>query len=959
MQIKSKEICWNIFILACSLTKVSCFTLRMGFLKVGVPKTWDDSKKDLGYIRKAGIRQFVSTYNRVKDLKGDELLWGDEIEYGIFHVDPDTKKIRLSLRAKNVMDELNRKEAEHSQILEGCNWVPEYGAWMIEATPNRPYTGFSTDLLRVERNMRLRRKRILTVLAKNEIAPTVSSFPLLGCLGDDGSVPAVPVGGPVTLSEYIGDGIINPHPRFGTLTANIRQRRGSKVNIKVPLFRDSETPEFKDFEAPKAGNVDGCCGSDSLQLWRYGKGDACEEEYGRGFVSVGCSSSFRDGANDESTGMATMEKWLIDVQCEGCKGLFYRSAPNVIVTDADWPRNGDVVMGYEIPNTPGWIRLQNGYYLPMQSDDGKIKFLHKVSKRAQTQNTEMKRIGSNTPLFRSADEDQENVASLLGGTVALTDSSANGISTSSSRKENQFNESLRAAVHMDAMAFGMGCCCLQITFQAKDVDESRFIFDQLAVMAPIMMALTASTPIMKGRLLDTDARWGIISESTDGRTPAERGRNDPNAPYEHYNANGQRQIYKSRYDSISTYIYQGAMTGGQDTKGLKNRVLNIYNDIPLEIDESCYQDLRNAGVDPALSQHVAHLFIRDPLTIFNGAVEEIDDDTQTEHFESIQSTNWQTVRWKPPPPRNDSNAPHIGWRTEFRSMEIQLTDFENAAFSVFIVLLQRTILTFDLNLYIPISKVDANMQRAHSRNSAARGKFFFRRHLAPLEEGDDGFGVKYVSMFTKAAMGDFNGTSTEIEVEDADAVSNKRRSAPTAPGSIEENAFEEMTMEEIMCGKGDYFPGLIPLVRAYLDHISADSTSTSRLHGYLDFIQKRAKGELITTATWLRNFVRSHPDYKSDSHVSNAIAYDLMVACKDIGEGKLHVPEMLGDIRIEEITTDGAYQTKLDSKRVTNQRIVELLQRYTKRQSTFDTEFSSELAPDSNNAESASTEVAL
>ncbi len=77
-----------------------------------------------------------------------------------------------------------------------------------------------------------------------------------------------------------------------------------------------------------------------------------------------------------------------------------------------------------------------------------------------------------------------------------------------------------------------------------------------------------------------------------------------------------------------------------------------------------------------------------------------------------------------------------------------------------------------------------------------------------------------------------------------------------------------------------------------------------------------------------------------------------MVACKDIGEGKLHVPELLGDVRIKEITTDGAYQTKLDSKRVTNRRILELLQRYTKRQSTFDTEFSSELAPDSNNAKS-------
>lgn len=48
------------------------------------------------------MRQFISTYNRVKDLKGDELLWGDEIEYGIFVLDPENKKIRLSLRAKEV-----------------------------------------------------------------------------------------------------------------------------------------------------------------------------------------------------------------------------------------------------------------------------------------------------------------------------------------------------------------------------------------------------------------------------------------------------------------------------------------------------------------------------------------------------------------------------------------------------------------------------------------------------------------------------------------------------------------------------------------------------------------------------------------------------------------------------------------------------------------------------------------
>ena len=107
------------------------------------------------------------------------------------------------------------------------------------------------------------------------------------------------------------------------------------------------------------------------------------------------------------------------------------------------------------------------------------------------------------------------------------------------------------------------------------------------------------------------------------------------------------------------------------------RVLNKYNDIPVPIDEDHYLQLRARGIDPSLSQHIAHLFIRDPLVVFEGSVEEVDDEKQTEHFESIQSTNWQTVRWKPPPPRLTPNCPHIGWRTEFRSMEMQLTDFEN------------------------------------------------------------------------------------------------------------------------------------------------------------------------------------------------------------------------------------------------------------------------------------------
>jgi hypothetical protein len=124
------------------------------------------------------------------------------------------------------------------------------------------------------------------------------------------------------------------------------------------------------------------------------------------------------------------------------------------------------------------------------------------------------------------------------------------------------------------------------------------------------------------------------------------------------------------------------------------------------------------------------------------------------------------------------------------------------------------------------------MQRAHGRNAAVKGKFFFRRHMAPLEPGDDGFGEQYASMFSRAVNGkkgetlptipsegtfnrlDTNATDTSIETVDGgvnggDGVSAKRRVAPNASGGPEENSYEEMTMAEIMTGKGGTFEALL------------------------------------------------------------------------------------------------------------------------------------------------------
>ncbi|CAM9945542.1 unnamed protein product, partial [Choristocarpus tenellus] len=74
----------------------------MGLLTVGKPLTWSEGSKYRKYVREHGVVQFLNTYNRVKNLCCDELLWGDEVEYGIFKVDQEAKTVKLSLRGAEV-----------------------------------------------------------------------------------------------------------------------------------------------------------------------------------------------------------------------------------------------------------------------------------------------------------------------------------------------------------------------------------------------------------------------------------------------------------------------------------------------------------------------------------------------------------------------------------------------------------------------------------------------------------------------------------------------------------------------------------------------------------------------------------------------------------------------------------------------------------------------------------------
>lgn len=375
--------------------------------------------------------------------------------------------------------------------------------------------------------------------------------------------------------------------------------------------------------------------------------------------------------------------------------------------------------------------------------------------------------------------------------------------------EAKLGAALPDHIYMDAMGFGMGCCCLQVTLQACSVSEARKIYDQLIPVTPLLLAVSAASPAYRGYLADVDCRWNVISGAVDDRTNAERGA-APLKPGEptHSSRTGPRRLRKSRYDSVDSYLHPD--------------VPKEDNDMALEMDTAVRDRLEAEGVDPLLAEHVAHLFVRDPLVIFSERIDQ-DDNESNDHFENLQSTNWQTMRFKPPPPGD-----RIGWRIEFRPMEIQLTDFENAAFSVFVVLLARAILHFRLNLYMPLSQVDVNMQRAQQRDAIHTQTFSFCN--AWTSENKDG-ASRTIREYTLAQL--FHGDGSE-----------------------------EML-------------GFVPLVRRYLDAQQLNEAARKQLDSYIDLVAERADGTLMTAATWMRRFVSSHPLYKHDSVISEELNYEV------------------------------------------------------------------------------------
>ncbi|POS85394.1 glutamate-cysteine ligase-like protein, partial [Erysiphe pulchra] len=659
-------------------------------LALGTPLEWPEAKAKADLVREWGVQvddlkpaqrlythlnlqQLLTIWNKAKSKERDALLWGDEIEYLVVNYKTDIPIVTLSLRQAEILETLaeftklgnyDGNDKTHSSSLQSDsnidtapapNFHPEFGRFMLESTPGKPWGISFKYLLEVESSMKQRRSIAKANMLPEEYPITLTTFPRLGTPGEF-TRPYYPVSGERLRSQFVPDQIANPHIRFPTLAANIRSRRGRKVQVNVPVFRDKNTK---------------------------------------------------------------------------------------------WPWK-DPTINFDLHNWP-------------------------------------------------EDDDVRNGAAL----------------------ENH--------IHMDAMAFGMGSCCLQITFQAKNIHEGRLLYDQLSPLGPILLALTAATPIYKGFLADTDVRWNQISASVDDRTLEELGQKPLKS--------NRWRIPKSRYASNSTYISDDP------------RLRPEYLDSDLIFAPEIKKSLMDGGMDSLLATHFAHLFIRDPIVVFAEDIQKLDLD-KTDHFENFQSTNWQHIRFKPPPADNS-----IGWRVEFRPMEIQITDFENAAFAVFIVLLTRAILSFDLNFYIPIRKTDQNMQTAQKRDAVIREKFYFRKNP-------------------------FNTINTSFE-STSEKNSSHKTPQSSAPLPQIEDEYTLMDIDTIINGSNNTqsdwnFPGLIPLIESYLDSMNIDVETHCKLASYLELIRNRANGKLWTAAKWIREFVKAHEDYKADSQISDKINHDLI-----------------------------------------------------------------------------------
>lgn len=151
------------------------------------------------------------------------------------------------------------------------------------------------------------------------------------------------------------------------------------------------------------------------------------------------------------------------------------------------------------------------------------------------------------------------------------------------------------------------------------------------------------------------------------------------------------------------------------------------------------------------------------------------------------------------------------------------------------------------------------MERAHGIDAVTKQKFWFRRYIVDKD-----------SDYTENPAKEKKWKYSENDAEELHPV--------------EDSDFVEMTIADILEGNPEIGnTGLYEIFNKYMDINNYDKEAKEFHQTMLDFLLKRAKGEIKTGARWMRDFVHNHPAYQKDSVVSPEIAYDLVKETAELG----------------------------------------------------------------------------
>ena len=397
-------------------------------------------------------------------------------------------------------------------------------------------------------------------------------------------------------------------------------------------------------------------------------------------------------------------------------------------------------------------------------------------------------------------------------------------------------------VRVDNSLVGGTVSSLQVTLECADLEECRRAFDQLHFFSAILQALAAGTPIIRGCLVNTDTRLAMWNFSGDDRNPRERP-----APKTDLKDPGDSEqtkkggIPKPRSSPVNFYISKFSKA--------KRR---LYNDNRYAINIKTKKLMKklakkqNLKIDEELLNHIAYNLVRENLTLVDdsGLIEDQEPEVKTsEMFRQYIRTNWNNLRFKPPPALDSP----IGWRVEFRSMDAQISPEQNFLFCHAVLLLFRIVTdrSLGVDFRIPISLMDENFRRANLANAATHGRFYTR-----------------INVFSEGS-------------EDRKPV------------------VEELTVKEIFEGKGE-FVGLRDILESYIERnlgkILAESSRIGadvlpQVRATFDFLEALASGEIKTNARRIREFVRSHQDYQKDSRINPQAMNGLVEYLLDLSDG--------------------------------------------------------------------------